>query len=596
MFWKRKKKEEGNGNGSYQSAAPAVVLTDLEIARMAFMQGDLSHAMSHVAWFLKDDPLHKEGRSLLNQLIQAAHDPLELVPFGEKETPYTIAMARAYIYVQQNRLEEALFLVDQVYRVVPGVPFLAWLPEWFTNLEQVLAVKPETMARFVGSLAEKIREAEEQQYVIEQLSLPLRHYQQVYAHDWQVTSMMSVFLRRMGRLEEATALAKSAYAIAPGYQTAVFLGGAYRANGDVAAAANAFIEAASYNPDDLAIRLDIGDTLCRIGELEAGVAAYKEVLAREPNHPWAKPSFLYYQYFLEPDGSWMEQLKHYAEANPDNQRAGFLRWRLVPYFAVLLEPADALINSLRQMSEQSFDAKEIKFTLSALESPSARLAVERYQIEKYGKAHLEIKVTRLQKPDPRVPKRSVDYLLWRYKGTNPEPAVQPASSQVNAAILELAQSRYSTEFWFHKAYPLASNLGVAAVNDLLGVMVHPPARPETFPIWAWIQRVQVAAAFVIGRLERGWEGSTRKSVLFSLARGPMDWTVEAAIIALAQIAFEEQAAAPDVAELYLELLNTLPDDGGIPYLDALLTCSTRLPSPPPALRRLVERMLNDRSQ
>jgi hypothetical protein len=50
--------------------------------------------------------------------------------------------------------------------------------------------------------------------------------------------------------------------------------------------------------------------------------------------------------------------------------------------------------------------------------------------------------------------------------------------------------------------------------------------------WTWIWSVQVAAAFVIAQLEADWEGSFRKEALFSLVNGPMDWTVNAAIIAL----------------------------------------------------------------
>jgi tetratricopeptide (TPR) repeat protein len=122
------------------------------------------------------------------------------------------------------------------------------------------------------------------------------------------------------------------------------------------------------------------------------------------------------------------------------------------------------------------------------------------------------------------------------------------------------------------------------VKDLLGTMVHPPARPDTLPIWVWVQRAQVAAAFVIAHLGEGWDGSPRQRVLCSLARGPMDWSVEAAIVALAQVAQREPAAVRDIAALYLELLESLPTPGGIPYLHALLACAARLPAPDGVLR------------
>jgi len=53
----------------------------------------------------------------------------------------------------------------------------------------------------------------------------------------------------------------------------------------------------------------------------------------------------------------------------------------------------------------------------------------------------------------------------------------------------------------------------------------------------------------------------------------MDWTVGAAIITLMQVAREEPSAVPDIAALYCELLDALPEPGSIPYLDVLLTCA-----------------------
>jgi hypothetical protein len=119
-------------------------------------------------------------------------------------------------------------------------------------------------------------------------------------------------------------------------------------------------------------------------------------------------------------------------------------------------------------------------------------------------------------------------------------------------------------------------------------MVHPPRRPDGIMIWTWLHRVQVAAAFICAHLDDGWQGSLRKRVLFSLAHGPLDWTVEAALVALAQIAREEPATVPDIGALYLELFHALPDRGGIPYLNALMMAATTLPSPPPVLREQLE--------
>jgi hypothetical protein len=78
-------------------------------------------------------------------------------------------------------------------------------------------------------------------------------------------------------------------------------------------------------------------------------------------------------------------------------------------------------------------------------------------------------------------------------------------------------------------------------------------------------------------------------VLLSLARGPMDWSVEAAIIALGQLARDEPGAVPEVSALYLELLRSLPHPGAVPYLNALIIWSFALPGATPDLRRAAER-------
>jgi tetratricopeptide (TPR) repeat protein len=257
-----------------------------------------------------------------------------------------------------------------------------------------------------------------------------------------------------------------------------------------------------------------------------------------------------------------------------------------PYLSYLPEPSEATINLLREVVKRGARIDQFEIELSSLESPSSRLAVERYQLEHYGRVGLSVRIGQLQQPDPRRPRGPVDFVLWRYEGTDPRPAIVPPAEDVALAVAALAAEPFHADRWWELAREVAGALAAGRVNDLLGIMIHPPLRPEALPIWVWVQRVQVAAAFAIAHLGSGWEGSPRRRVLFSLARGPMDWTVEAAIVALAQIARREPSTVRDIAALYLELLESLPTPGGIPYLQALLTCAERLPAP--------DRTLHDR--
>jgi tetratricopeptide (TPR) repeat protein len=107
--------------------------------------------------------------------------------------------------------------------------------------------------------------------------------------------------------------------------------------------------------------------------------------------------------------------------------------------------------------------------------------------------------------------------------------------------------------------------------------VYPPAVGRVERPAGWVYRVQVAAALVLAHLDGGWEDSLRRKALLSLANGPVDWTVDAALVALSALAREEEDAAAEVVRLFRELRKAAPADGLICYHGALLWCSLRLP-------------------
>ncbi len=542
-------------------------------------------ALAHLAYALEVAPVNPEGRALLDRILRAARDPLGLVPLlREAETPYQIGAIRAYIYAWRGQLDEAIAIMAQVYQVVPGLPYLPWLVEWLSP-ERVIAVDPDRMAFLVWSLLGQVSDkgVVEHRETVEQLLAVFSSYCKARPQATGAASVLSLFARKLGKVDEAVVIARQAHSTQPGYASAAALGQAYQAKGDYEAAVEAYRQASSHDPENLDIRLDIGDILCGTGRVSEGIDAYREVLDREPNHPWSLPSYLYWKAHLGSKGPWRAQLHRYAEENPDNARAQELDRMLHAYIVWLPEPSDATISLLRHIDAQQ-DADHLKVDLSALESPSARLAVELYQRERLGKVDFTVSVAAIQEPDPRLPRGPVEYVLWRYEGVDPRPVIEPPSRRVAKAVAALAASPYRAEAWSGQARHIAAKLGVGRVGDLLGAMLHPPKRPPQFTIWVWLQRMQLAAAFVIAHLDPGWEGSVRKRVLFSLARGPMDWTVEAAVVALMQIAREESAATRDVAALYSELFDALPKPGSVPYLDALVRCSQHLPSLPEDLQ------------
>jgi len=103
------------------------------------------------------------------------------------------------------------------------------------------------------------------------------------------------------------------------------------------------------------------------------------------------------------------------------------------------------------------------------------------------------------------------------------------------------------------AYDHAVLLASTPLQDLLGVLVHPPASPTgAAGDWpGWIRAVQTWACLGIAhhRTDQPWSESVRRQVLADLAYGPEDWITESALFALATTAWVDPSARADVAEL-----------------------------------------------
>jgi hypothetical protein len=85
-------------------------------------------------------------------------------------------------------------------------------------------------------------------------------------------------------------------------------------------------------------------------------------------------------------------------------------------------------------------------------------------------------------------------------------------------------------------------------------MVHPPPLPNVrYDSPRWVQNVQVAAALTISYVDQGWQGSTARATLLSLARGPVDWSVTAAIVALMWTAKYEPRSLIEIEALFSDL-------------------------------------------
>jgi hypothetical protein len=140
---------------------------------------------------------------------------------------------------------------------------------------------------------------------------------------------------------------------------------------------------------------------------------------------------------------------------------------------------------------------------------------------------------------------------------------------VSQRIGALALQNFSMHRNDAQASHAAAELGVAAVRDLLAVLVHPPALPAGSHASAWLPRVQLTVALVLAHIDDGWETSERRKALLSMLFGPSDWITSAAIRALTWIAQSEHAHAMDIHEQFERLEANIPNFGGCCWADTL---------------------------
>ncbi|HEV2239141.1 MAG TPA: hypothetical protein VGR57_20970, partial [Ktedonobacterales bacterium] len=593
-------------NDDNSASQPPNPEQDIAVARQALAQGNLKHAAFHVGGALATNPEQQEWLALLDQIIaQAGSKALDLAPL-EKNGYYGTAAVRAYILAAQGDLPSAVQLLLSVIVARPEIPYVNWLLRWRHRAGFADALTTDLALQAASSMLNPFSQAD---YVPKEAAKPLANLETVLALATElhpqaplVWFFRSVGLRKRGLLDEAAYVAEEGERHVPSYETAIAMAGVYRRQHNFDAAIAAYrVAITRQSTFSVGIRVhnDIADILCGQGKIEEGVSEYRAVLDHEPDNSWALPSYFYYMHEMQPDAGWDAKLSSLATRAPSNKRAQELMGRLEvirrAYLDLLPEADEASINVARQLLAEPHKLAKggnISIGLSHLESPSARMAITMEMAAKVPAVTLEFGAPEVPTPDPRVPRKSIPFVLWTYNGTMPQPAVAAPKPSVAAAITAIARTSFNVEAWRKPAYRLAQELGPQGLSDLLAVMVHPSTPPDDRPAWDWIRQVQIASALTIAQLgDSRWEGSVRRDALLSLVYGPMDWAGVAALVALASLVVHEPAVAPSVEEIYLDLLGHQPSEGAWALYQPLVVLLSRLPQLSESERAAVRREL-----
>jgi tetratricopeptide (TPR) repeat protein len=555
---------------------------DFELGRRIFAEGDIQHAAFHLAWALAADPTRSEWLDLLEQLFESSGGKLLPLAQNATESSYAEEAIRAYCAAKKERFNEAVRSLLMVTNAKPDARYaVTWMFEWL-SADAALKSLDETLVGQMMILLKPYRDylentAADRAEMRKLLSLIDRYLQLKPSTNIYIFYMRCALLRKLGRFEESLQAAKDLFEKSPGYLTAVGLSMSYKFAGDFDAAVKTLKKAQEFKPDDIQIRLDLGDLYLDRDDWKEALSNYQEVLEIDPSDNWALPSVYYCRHKISRETAWVDQLITLSESG--NQRAAELYNQLLPYTGYLPEASEASANALRQFIENlkstrsgsSPDSSGMKsMTVSALEAPSCFMSIN-LQLASLGLSPLqEIKVTAVQTPDPREPLAAVKHLLWRYEGTNPIPVQRACTDNVREAVTKLASRSYNYRLNWIESKKVALELKPEHLDSLLGIMVCPPPLPEGTDALQWVQRLQLAAAYLLANIDSGWQGSARREVLLDIARGPVDWTVEAAVIALTRVAQEEQSAREETCDLFVSLLKRVPESTYCCYVNGLL--------------------------
>jgi tetratricopeptide (TPR) repeat protein len=528
---------------------------EVALAVLALDDGELGHAASHAANALGCDPTLPEAHEILARVAAVAGDgALDLYPLDGNVYIGSV-VARAHLLAAAGDLDGALGLLIMATRHEPA---RAWASAaWLARPGVAAAFTADSLAthlmRLCAGLSDPVDKA-----VRPALMPYLRLVREaVTAHPeaGRMIGAASAFARRMGSPAEAVRWARRAAELDPGLLTSIWLGYAYRTAGLVDEAVKAWEGALADEPHNCAVMTDIAELLANHDRLPEAVTWIERAMVIDPHDASAFPTACALRYSHGGDVHHLVTLADHVRAHPDDGHAdgmlaGTCRDR--DWLGGVPAPGESVIHFLRQMWEGSTDQEVVHLRLSDLEPPSALDTVARLAPD------LTVEVQAVSAPDIRLPRRPDGRVLWRYDDTRAVPAVPPPSPAAAALIAETASVN-----WPHPlaAYDHAVRLSGLSVEDLIGVLVHPPAPHE--PAFDrrspghWTKTVQAWAC--LGLLHHAadepWETSTRRSTLVGLLFGIEDWVSECALFALVVAAWMNPAVRADVAHLALERLH-----------------------------------------
>jgi len=219
-------------------------------------------------------------------------------------------------------------------------------------------------------------------------------------------------------------------------------------------------------------------------------------------------------------------------------------------------PTEAVANLANEVGRRRAAGEPMDLTrvgLSAAEPPSALTAFRLV----VGAARFEI--AEFPDPDIRLPLGRGRFAVWEYDGVDARPTVAVPSADAVTRLHAVANEPWASPL---SGYLEAAPLGELSLDDLLGLLGHPPGPPTT-PRWRqlagttpmyWYRLLQpwVCLGLLHHAPDEPWASSTRRRVLLDLSMGVEDWVVDSALFALVTSAYREPSQRDEARRLVSE--------------------------------------------
>ncbi len=301
-------------------------------AAAAIDRGDWQAALTGLAAASLFDPFRKEWRASLDRALDLGGDEVKAFLQKSGHQPYLGFWGlKAYAAHRRGDLKTAFNELENLTRNFKNTFFTeAWGIDWLTE-DAIRTVGGHQPFQLLASMVhDRYPEAERvSAWGRAQLNRALEALDRVEAvsgpNDRSVL-FRGQMLSKAGRFAEAIAMAEKAAEANPTFRSATAAGMAHKRNGDLEAAIRWFRRASDLDLKNETCLLDIGDIRADQEQWQLAIDAYEEAIQRVPNHDWAYPSAVYCRYRLTGDAKLLEELRHMANAGPDEcGMAGLLK-------------------------------------------------------------------------------------------------------------------------------------------------------------------------------------------------------------------------------------------------------------------------------